>query len=172
MGKNDQSSVGGEKKPIWASWVTLHYAVVIGSWTMWLLNVPSNSKDSVILCLILSFKTCHSSRNSVAVKTTVVVYLVKGPHVRPMCQAALGDFQGGDCPASGQPVLVLYHLHITEVLPGVQREPPVFSLCPLPVYPPFKHLYTFTRSPKASSSAGWRVLALTASPHRRDAPVP
>ena len=44
-------------------------------------------------------------------------------------QVALGDLQGADCPASGQPVLVLCHLHSTEVLPGVQREPPVLSLC-------------------------------------------
>jgi len=34
---------------------------------------------------------------------------------------------------SGQPVPVLGHLHSEKVFPDVQKEPPVFGLCPLPL---------------------------------------
>lgn len=37
-------------------------------------------------------------------------------------QVAFGDLQGVDYAASGQPGLVLHHLHSTEVLPGVRES--------------------------------------------------
>lgn len=44
-------------------------------------------------------------------------------------QGTFGDLQRGECTASlGEPMLVLSHLHSTEVQPGVQKESRV-SLC-------------------------------------------
>ena len=66
-------------------------------------------------------------------------------------QVALGDLQGGDCTASGQPMPVLWHLQNTERLTGVQTEPLLFQL-PLAItekslalcslHLPFRYLYT------------------------------
>jgi len=63
----------------------------------------------------------------------------------------------------GQLVPALSHPHRKKAFPDVQREPPVFSLCPLSVvlslgtteeslapsslHPPFRYLYTLIRSP-------------------------
>ena len=46
------------------------------------------------------------------------------------------------------------------------------SLAPSFLHPPFRYLCTLIRSPWAFSSPGWTVPALSASPHRRGAPVP
>lgn len=50
-------------------------------------------------------------------------------------QVASEDLQGGDSTASGQPVRVLQHPHSTGVLPGVQREFPLFHFEPVPSCP-------------------------------------
>ena len=72
-------------------------------------------------------------------------------------QESSENLQGRESTASEQSVPVLQHLHSIEVLPGVQRESPVFQfvlswhwpVCSL--HPPFRYFWTWIRSPQGSS---------------------
>lgn len=92
-------------------------------------------------------------------------------------QESSENLQGRESTASEQSVPVLQHLHSIEVLPGVQRESPVFQfvlswhwpVCSL--HPPFRYFWTWIRSLQGSSPS-WAVTHLSAFLHRKDAPVP
>lgn len=46
-------------------------------------------------------------------------------------QEASGDLRGGDSTASEQPVPMLCHLNSIELLPSIQREPPLLQFLPI-----------------------------------------
>ena len=54
-------------------------------------------------------------------------------------QGAQTGLQGGDPTACGQPVPVLWHLHSTAMLPGVQRESHVLQFVPTASCPGSRH---------------------------------
>lgn len=73
-------------------------------------------------------------------------------------QTASEDLQGGYSRLSGQSVPVLCHPHSTEILPVVQREPPVLalrtterSLALSSLHTPIDYIYTLLRIPPSLS---------------------
>lgn len=65
--------------------------------------------------------------------------LVKARYAGP-CPGVFEDMPRGRVHSlSGQPVPALCHMHITEVLPGVQRAPPVLCFVPIASCPVTRH---------------------------------